>query len=65
MDVTMLTQLIGSLGFPIVCCAYLFWENHNQRETHAEKEEKLTEAINKLTSAIDVLIEKEDKRNAA
>lgn len=65
MDVNMLTQLIGSLGFPIVCCAYLFWENHNQRETHAAKEEKLTEAINKLTSAINVLIEKEDNRNAA
>lgn len=65
MDVTMLTQLIGSLGFPIVCCGYLFWENHKQRETHAEKEEKLTEAINKLTSAIDVLIEKEGNRNAA
>lgn len=65
MDVNMLTQLIGTLGFPIVCCAYLFWENHNQREMHAEKEEKLTDAINKLTSAIDVLIEKEEHRNAS
>mgnify|MGYP000712549815 CR=1 FL=1 len=25
MDVTMVTQLIGSLGFPIVCCGALFW----------------------------------------
>lgn len=25
MDVTTITQLIGSLGFPIVCCGALFW----------------------------------------
>lgn len=24
-DITMITQLIGSLGFPIVACGALFW----------------------------------------
>lgn len=64
MDINVLTQLIGTLGFPIVCCCYLFWENHNQRERHAEKEAALTEAINKMTVAVERLTAKmEDAEN--
>ena len=65
MDINMLTQLIGSLGFPIVCCAYLFWENHKQREKHAEKEEQLTEALNNNTLAIEKMITLLSDKDAA
>lgn len=64
MDINVLTQLIGTLGFPITCCCYLFWENHNQRERHAEKEAALTAAINSMTVAVERLTAKlEDKEN--
>lgn len=64
MDINVLTQLIGTLGFPIVCCCYLFWENHNQRERHSEKEAALIDAINSMKVAVERLTAKlEDKEN--
>lgn len=51
-----LTSLIGTLGFPIAVCCYLFWERHNttkaNREERQEKREKLTNALNDFTTAI-------------
>ena len=45
----MITQLVGSLGFPIVCCGYMMITNNNTIK-------QLTEAVNSLTSAIGVLL---------
>lgn len=58
MDVSVITQLIGSLGFPIVACAALFYENHKQSERHAEETEKLTDAINNNTIVLQKLVDK-------
>lgn len=33
MDVSQITQMIGSLGFPIACCCVLFWQNSKLQET--------------------------------
>lgn len=41
MDVTTITQLIGSLGFPIVCCGALFWYMIREKEAHKEEMEEL------------------------
>lgn len=29
MDIATITTLIGSLGFPIVCCGFMFWFINN------------------------------------
>lgn len=69
MDVNALITLIGSLGFPIVACcgmAYFFAktnENYRQdmKETaskHKEEIDKMAEAINNNTKAIELLIQK-------
>lgn len=55
MDVNTLTQLIGSLGFPIVCCIALFWQNAKQSEKHDEELRKITEALNNNTVALTAL----------
>ena len=44
MDFSTASQLVGSLGFPIVCCFYLFYSNEKLRQTI----DKNTEAIRNL-----------------
>lgn len=52
MDVTMLTQLIGSLGFPIVGCGALFWYLVNEKEAHKKEMEELRKSVEANTTAI-------------
>ena len=41
MDVTTITTLIGSLGFPIVACIYMAYINNEQNKRHeTESKEK-------------------------
>lgn len=58
MDVTMVTQLIGSLGFPIAACIALFYQSNKQEERHKTEMEKLSDAVNNNTLAITQLTEK-------
>lgn len=62
MDVTTVTQLVGSLGFPIVCCGALFWdlikaEDRRSKEAALHKEEvaELQKSIEANTLAITTL----------
>ena len=68
MDVSLAVQLIGSLGFPIACCIYLFYsigeerkENAAQREAdrleHKQEMDKVTEALNNNTIVVQKLID--------
>lgn len=52
MDVTEITQLISTLGFPIVCCIALFWKMNKQDENHKEEMSKMTDALNNNTVAL-------------
>ena len=52
MDVTTITQVLGSLGFPIVACGALFWKMIKDSEARKEESEKLQEAISNNTLAI-------------
>jgi hypothetical protein len=52
MDVSTLSQLIGSLGFPIACCIYLIYTNNKAAEKHAEEVEKLRETVDNNTKAM-------------
>lgn len=55
MDVTMVTQLVGSLGFPIVCCGALFWYLVKEKDAHKKEMEELQKSVEANTTAINLL----------
>lgn len=55
MDVTVITQLIANLGFPIACCVAMFYHMNKQTEQHREEMEKVTAALNNNTLALNRL----------
>lgn len=61
MDFSTASQLVGSLGFPIVCCFYLFYSNEKLRQTI----DKNTEAIRNLGFLIHEHNLTEDKNNGS
>ena len=52
MDITGITQLISTLGFPIACVCYLFYANQKEREEHAAESKAWTDALHNNTLAI-------------
>ena len=69
MDANTITTLIGSVGFPIVACIAMGWyvkyqtdqnnkEVENMRKEHKEEVQKMTEAINNNTVAMQKLVDK-------
>lgn len=52
MDVSTISQLIGSLGFPITCCIYLIYSNNKAAEKHETEVEKLRETVENNTKAM-------------
>lgn len=69
MDPNTITTLIGSVGFPIVACIAMGWyvkyqtdqnnkEVENMRKEHKEEVQKMTEAINNNTIAMQKLVDK-------
>ena len=67
MDINVVSQLIGSLGFPIVACCGLFWFGYkmvnklstqleSERLTHKDEVDKLTECINNNTQVLTKLV---------
>ena len=55
MDVTNITQIIGSLGFPIVCCGALFWYMIKEKDAHKTEMEELRKSVEANTRAINNL----------
>lgn len=55
MDVTVITQLIGSLGFPIVCCGALFWFMIKEKDAHSAEMEEIRKSVEANTLAINSL----------
>lgn len=55
MDVSTITQLIGSLGFPIVCCVALFWYMMKEKDAHKAEMEELRKSVDANTQAINNL----------
>lgn len=49
---------ISTVGFPIVACIALFWNNKEQDKRHLEESTKFTEAINNNTIALTKLTER-------
>lgn len=61
MDVSMITSLIGSLGFPIVCCIAMFSMLNKERDAHKEEMTELKQAIVNNTLALQSLADNLDK----
>lgn len=55
MDANTIVQMIGSLGFPIVCCIALFWRMIKSDENHKTEIDKLTDALNNNTLVLQQL----------
>lgn len=60
MDVTAITQLITTVGFPIACTFVLFSYLNKEREQHVAETKELKDAINNNTIVIQKLIDKMD-----
>ena len=52
MDVATITQLIGSLGFPVACVIAMFYFWNKEREDHKLEMQKMVEALNNNTLAL-------------
>ena len=50
-----ISQLVSNLGFPIACVCVMFWQQNEERKTHADESEKWVEALNRNTVAIERL----------
>lgn len=50
-DYTAMTQVVSTLGFPIVMCGVLVWLNVKQMNAHRESEENFTQALSDNTKA--------------
>lgn len=53
-----IVSLIGSLGFPIVACGAMFWKMNDQDKKHKEEMDKMSEAINNNTKALEAILAK-------
>lgn len=52
MDISTITTLISSLGFPIACCVYMAWSNQKADERHREEIDKLRESVDNNTKVM-------------
>ena len=50
-----ISQLVSNLGFPIACVCVMFWQQNEERKTHAAESEKWVDALNRNTVAIERL----------
>ena len=57
MDVDMISQLIGSLGFPIVACGGLFWFLNKQEQRRTEEVNSMSKALAENTAILTSLKE--------
>lgn len=51
-------QAVSTVGFPIVCCAAMFWNMVTSNKQHQEEMSKMSEALNNNTVALTQLTER-------
>lgn len=56
MDMSTISQLISSVGFPIAACVALFWQMNRESTQHKEEMDALKESLNQNTLAITKLV---------
>ena len=52
MDVNIIMQAIGTLGFPIVAAAAMFWMVNNQNKLHKEELDSIKDVLQSNTIAL-------------
>ena len=52
MDIGVVQQLIGSLGFPIACVIAMFWMWNKERDDHKTEMTNMTTALDNNTKAL-------------
>jgi hypothetical protein len=52
MDISVITQLIGSLGFPIACVVAMFYYWNKEREDHKSEIDSIRSALENNTQAL-------------
>ena len=57
MDISWM-DLISSVGFPIVCCVYLIWNQNKADERHKEEVEKLRNSLDNNTKVMNKILRK-------
>lgn len=58
MDITTISQLIGSVGFPIAACCVMFYQNNKLQQTLSDLSKTLS-TMNERISDIESAIKKE------
>ena len=53
-----LSNIITTVGFPIAMCMMLYYQLLKNNEQHTKEMDKITEALNNNTNALNLLIEK-------
>ena len=61
LDVSTISTLIGTLGFPIVCTIALFYYIMKKDEAHKEEISKLAEAVMNNTAVMQKFLDKIEK----
>ena len=57
MDVEMISQLIATVGFPIVACGACFWMINKNEERHKEEVQSLSKTLEDNTNVLESLKE--------
>lgn len=53
-----ISNIITTVGFPIAMCMMLYYQLLKNNEQHTQEMDKITEALNNNTNALNLLIEK-------
>lgn len=56
--ITLVTNLISNVGFPIACVAVMFYMQNKEREAHKAESEAWVEALNRNTSVMQKVLDK-------
>ena len=56
MELSVITDLISGVGFPIAVCLICFWYINKMQEQHKAETDKLAEALNNNTLVMQKLI---------
>lgn len=62
MNIGDITQLIGSLGFPIVMCFYMMKVNRESSQDHKEEVAELRKAVENNTLVVQRVLDKLEEK---
>lgn len=52
MDISTISTIISTVGFPIAACIAMFWYINKQSDIHKQEVDKLSDALNNNTIAL-------------